>query len=114
MGQYPTVLYDAEGNPALLKVPHGQLDTCGCREAVMVIWPQQKSRHSNFLRFAEQRRAVVKEVSLVDGRSCINSHVNTEPPPHCWNICGMEVNLHSAPPEALIVSDHQYGASTTF
>jgi hypothetical protein len=49
---------------ALCIWPHGQSDVSIGHAAFGVIWPQPKSGRSYFMCFAEQCRAVVKEVSL--------------------------------------------------
>ena len=54
------------------------------RAAFTVIWPLQKSGHSHFLRFTEQPKAVLKEVSLCLYRTSrpdlpSPNHVNAEP-----------------------------------
>jgi hypothetical protein len=65
-------------------VLHGQFDVCVGDATFTVIRLLQKSRHSYFLHFAEQRRAVVKEVSLCLYRISrphlpSTNHINAEP-----------------------------------
>ena len=100
-----------------LKGLHGQSDHCIGRAAFTVI-PLQKSGHSYLLRFVEQRRAIVKEVSLrfiqdlppppTVNQSCqcgtIKSH------PHCLKIweAHSDVQLCHSPYGA---SNHIFGSS---
>ena len=99
---------------------HGQSDVYIGHAAFTVIWPQQKSGHSYLLRFMEQYRAVVKEVSL-GGTSCVNTIMSmqsyTEPSTFytIWDAHGDALQssiwpLHASGGSA-IASHPPYGAS---
>jgi hypothetical protein len=105
---------------------HGQTDICigPGHAAFKWIQPPQKSGHSYFLRFMEQCRAVVKEVSFVFCRMYrphlpSTNHVNAElcrALPHCYNIweahCDPVWPLDASPSHSPYEAfDHIFGSS---